>query len=130
MKTLIVCYSKTGNTRKVAQKVQATLNCELDEIEYDPKAHAVTSGKNPAGYGRVILMCPIWGFRLPEPMSLYLSAHKDIKNFRLAVTCGGLGLRGCVSDCEKILGRAPETAVKIREKQVKDDSYSIDNIVG
>ena len=130
MKTLIAYYSKSGNTRKVAENVQARLSCDSDEIQYDQNSHAISSKLNPADYDRVILMCPIWAFRLPEPMKLYLRRQKEnIKRYRLAVTCGGLGLRGCVSDCKKILEMPPEIAVKIREKLVKNDGYSVDAII-
>ena len=130
MKTLIVYYSKTGNTRKVAQKVQAALSCDLDEIHFNQKAHSVGSALDPENYDNIILMCPIWAFRLPEPMAIYLRQHKaNIKHYRLAVTCGGMGLRGCISSCKKILTSPPEAAVKIRAKSVHNDSYSIAEIV-
>lgn len=130
MKTLIVYYSKSGNTRKVAEKVQSTLSCDLDEIQYDQNSHKVISALNPADYERVILMCPIWAFHLSEPMKLYLRQQKaNIRQYRLAVTCGGLGLRGCISDCKKILGASPEIAVKIREKSISEGAYSISEIV-
>jgi hypothetical protein len=130
MKTLIVYYSKSGNTRAVAEKVYSALSCDMEEIKYDEKAHTVSGRLNPAAYGRVILMCPIWAFHLPEPMTLYLRQFKDgIRNYRLVVTCGRMGLRGCVSGCKKILGVAPEMAMKIRAKQIPDNQYSIADIV-
>ncbi len=129
MKTLIALYSKTGNTRKVAEKVKAALSCDLDEIKFDEGAHKIESSLDPAGYDRVILMCPVWAFSLPEPMSLYLRRHKaGIKRYRLAVTCAGFGLGGCVSGCKKILGSAPEASLKVRAKQVAAGQYSIDKI--
>lgn len=131
MKTLLVYYSKSGNTRKAAEKVQAAIACDIDEIQYNEQAHTAAGKLEPAGYDRVILMCPIWGFQLPEPMKAYLNQQKaGIKRYRLAVTCGGLGLRGCVSNCKKILGREPEKAVKIRAKSIAEGSYSIAEIIG
>ena len=130
MKTLIVYYSKSGNTRILAQKVQSALLCDLDEITYNNKEHKINNYLNPAHYGLVILMCPIWAFRLPEPMALYLRQQKaSIGHYRLAVTCGGFGLRGCISGCQKILKARPETAVKIKQKDIKRDTYSIDDII-
>lgn len=130
MKTLIVYYSKSGNTRKVAEKVRGALACDWDEMQYDQAAHTVDSKLSPADYERVILMCPIWAFRLPEPMRLYLHQRRaEIKRYRLAVTCGGLGLRGCVSDCKKILGKPPEAAVKIRAQSIAGDTFSIAEII-
>ena len=130
MKTLVVYYSKSGNTRAVAEKVQSALSCDVDEIRYQPKEHRVSSDLNPADYDLVILMCPIWAFRLSEPMALYLQQQKaSIKRYRLAVTCGGFGLRGCVSDCKKILHTLPETTVKIKQKAIQDGTYSIDDMI-
>ena len=130
MKTLVVYYSKSGNTRKVAEKVHAAIPCDVDEIQYNEKSHTATGKLNPANYDRVILMCPIWGFKLAEPMKVYLNQQKaNIKRYRLAVTCGSMGLRGCISNCKKILGKAPETAVKIRAKTIPEGTYSISEIV-
>jgi hypothetical protein len=130
MKTLIVLYSKTGNTRKVAQRVKDALGGDIDEISFDEAAHTIAHELEPAAYERVILMCPVWAFSLPEPMKLYLERHKgDIKNYRLAVTCGMFGLGGCVSGCKKILGRGPESALKIRSKRIEGGEYSLDKIV-
>lgn len=129
MKTLIVYYSQSGNTRKVAEKIRKALSCDMDEIQYDKAAHTVGGKLNPADYDRVILMCPIWGFHLSEPMKLYLRQRKaNIKRYRLAVTCGSMGLRGCVADCKKILEKSPEVAVKIKAKTIADNSFSISEI--
>lgn len=131
MKTLIAYYSKTGNTRKVAEAVKAARSCDMDEIKYDEEAHTVESEMNPADYDRVILMCPIWAFSLPEPMALYLERHKsEIRQYQLAVTCGLMGLRGCISGCKRILGVPPESAVKVRAKHIPGGAYSIDRIAG
>ena len=32
MKILVVYYSRTGNTRKVAEEIENTLNCDIEEI--------------------------------------------------------------------------------------------------
>ncbi|MCL1912242.1 MAG: hypothetical protein FWG13_08555 [Leptospirales bacterium] len=73
MKTLAVCYSKTGTTKKVADAVVKKLNCDLDELQYDEKAQTVQSSRNPTEYDRVIILAPIWAFALATPMKLYLN---------------------------------------------------------
>jgi len=126
MKTLIAYYSKTGNTRAVAEKTQAALSCDMDEIKYNEGNKAIASALDPADYESVILMCPIWAFNLPEPMALYLRQYKaGIKRYRLAVTYGLFGLRGCVSGCKKILGAAPEKAVSINAKKAKSGAFDV-----
>ena len=130
MSTLITYYSKTGNSKNVAQRLAEELGATLDEIVYDEKAHSISeNAEAPSGYERVILVCPIWAFNLPEPMSLFLNRHKDeIKRYSLIVTCSLGGLRGCVRGCARILGSKPEQTLKIKAKSVKSGSYSLEMI--
>ena len=127
VKTLAVCYSKTGTTKKVADSVVNELNCDLDELQFDEKAQTVQASHRPADYDRVIILSPIWAFALATPMKLYLEKNKaGIKTYSLVVTCGGLGLRGCVNNCKKAIGKPPEQALKFRAKVVKQGLFSID----
>ncbi len=129
MKTLVVCYSKTGNTKKVADAVVKKLNGELDLLQFDEASNTVQASCNPAEYDRVILLSPIWAFSLAEPMKLYLARHKaDIKAYSLIVTCAGLGLFGCKRNCKAAIGKLPETAIKLRAADVKSGNFSIDAI--
>ena len=79
MKTLIVFFSRTGHTRKVAEKLQAELRCDLEELHDEKKrsgfwgyffsgrdamqkrpAKLTQLKSNPAEYELVILGTPIW----------------------------------------------------------------------
>jgi hypothetical protein len=129
MKTLAVCYSKTGNTKTVAGAVVKKLGCDLDVLQYDEKTKMVTPSRDPAEYDRVVLLSPVWAFSLSEPMKLYLDAHsRGIKAYSLIVTCGLFGLGGCVGHCKKVIGRPPEKALKIKAKAVKQGSFSLSDI--
>lgn len=130
-KTLIAYFSKTGNTRQIAEKARDSIKCDIDEIAYDSQTKKIVWSRNPADYDSVILMCPIWAFHLPKPMSLYIKEHKNaIARYRLAVTCGGMGLWGCVAGCRGALGKPPERALKIKESDIKSGSYKLDSITG
>ena len=130
MKTLAVCYSKTGNTKKVAESVVKKLKCDLDELQFDETAKTISSSRDPKDYDRVILLSPVWALSLSAPMKLYLAEHKaDIKSYSLVVTCGKLGLKGCVGNCKKSIGKPPEHAMKIKAAAVKEGAFSIDGIV-
>jgi hypothetical protein len=127
MKTLAVCYSKTGTTKKVAEAVVKKLDCDLDTILYDEKAQTVSASKNPSEYDRVIILSPVWAFSLAAPMKLYLSKHKaEIKSYSLIVTCSsGFGLSGCVRNCKSAIGNPPEKAVKLKSRIVNQDDFTI-----
>lgn len=126
MKTLAVYYSKTGTTRKVAEAVAAKTGCDLDAITYNEAAKNVQADKNPGEYDRVVLLAPVWAFSLAEPMKLYLKQYgSGIKTYSLIVTCGMMGLRGCVRACKSLLGKEPEQAMKFRSKQVKQGDFKV-----
>ena len=50
MKTLIVYYSKTGTTKKVAQTLIEKKNCDYDELQYDEKTKTVSHTHDPSDY--------------------------------------------------------------------------------
>ena len=129
MKTLAVCYSKTGTTKKVAKAIVKNLHCDLDELKFDEKTKKVSDSRNPAQYDRVIILSPIWAFSLSEPMKRYLEKHKSkIKAYSLVVTCGMLGLRGCVGKCKSIIGKPPEKSMKFKKKDVLRGNYDISTV--
>ena len=126
VKTLIVYYSKTGNTRRVAEALISEKNCDSDELLYDEKAKHIDFARDPSGYDCVILLTPVWALSLAEPMKLYVAKHKStIKRYALIVTCGAVGLRGCARNCLSSIGIKPEIALKFRSKHVKQGDYDL-----
>jgi len=130
MNTLAVFYSKTGNTRKVAEIVIKELGCKHAELSYDENTKTIGGAANPSEYERVILLCPIWAFAPAEPMKLYLKEFgASIQSYSLVVTCGMFGLRSCVRNCVKAIGKKPMSAMKIRDKKLKADDFDIKPII-
>ena len=130
MKTLVVYYSKTGTTRKVAQAVIAENDCDSDELSYDEKTKSFDYERDPSEYDCVILLAPVWAFSLAEPMKKYIAKHKsNIKRYGLIVTCGGFGLQGCVRNCLSSIGAKPEIALKFRSKYVKQGIFDLSPVL-
>jgi len=130
MATLVVYYSKTGTTKKVAETVISKLNCDFDELRYDEGTKTIQSTCNPSEYDCVILLSPIWAFSLAAPVKSYITQHKSkIKTYRLIVTCGRIGLRGCIRNCKSVIGRSPEKAVKFMAKDVVAGNFDIDSAI-
>ncbi|MCL2045355.1 MAG: hypothetical protein FWG88_03105 [Oscillospiraceae bacterium] len=130
MNTLVVYYSKTGNTEKVAKAIIEKKNCDFDILEYDDKTKKMSSKLDPALYEHIILLSPIWAFSLAEPMKQYILKHNAaIKQYDLVVTCGGIGLRGCIKNCLSSIGFPPRNAMKFRSKQVKSGDFDISAVI-
>ena len=129
MKTLAICYSKTGNTKKVADALVDKLKCDLEELQYDETSQTIMTFFDPKEYDRVVLLAPVWAFSLAEPMKLYINKFRaDIKKYSLVVTCGLFGLNGCIGNCRKVLGKPPHIAMKFRAKNVKKGTFEIGDV--
>ncbi|MBE0700519.1 MAG: flavodoxin [Acholeplasmataceae bacterium] len=96
MKTAIIIYSKTGNTRGVAKRLETQLkamNKDVDLLEVvaasdDPNVVDVKLVDVPdiAGYDQLIFASPVHAFSLSKIMSTYLwqletLEKKDVKLF-------------------------------------------------
>ena len=130
MKTLVVCYSKTGNAKIVAKAVTKELGCDCCELTYDEAGKTISGAVEPSGYERVILVCPIWAFEPAEPMKLYLCEYgKTIKKYSLIVTYSLFGLRSCINFCVKAIGSQPDKSVKIKGKNATAGAFDIKGIL-
>ncbi|MCL1828711.1 MAG: hypothetical protein FWG32_04355 [Oscillospiraceae bacterium] len=130
MKTLVVYYSKTGTTKKVALSVIDSKKCDFDELQYDEGTKTIKNSRDPSDYEHIIILSPVWAFSLAEPIKSYIGRYKsDIKEYDLIVTCGLLGLRGCVKNCLSAIGKAPGTALKFRANHVKRGDYDLSAVL-
>ncbi|HEY5504700.1 MAG TPA: hypothetical protein VIK28_06035, partial [Sedimentisphaerales bacterium] len=92
MKTLVVFYSRTGITRKVAERIAGALSGDMEEIvaredrsdfsgygisreEAVLKKPAVIKAtkKDPARYDLTIIGTPVWVQTVSSPMRAYIS---------------------------------------------------------
>lgn len=96
MKALIVYYSYGGNTRRIAQRLQKELGCDLAEIEtvtpytddynsvVDQGQREVESGfmpelkplpVDPAEYDAILVGTPTWWYTMAPAVRTFLNAH-------------------------------------------------------
>lgn len=106
MKTLIACFSYSGHTLKVAEKLQNEIGADLTRIKtekdrwYILKAlDSIREKKVPIepcktnlmDYDGLILCCPVWAGKTPSAINQYLSELINIngKKFGVFVTSSG-----------------------------------------
>ena len=93
MKTLVAYYSRTGNTKKVAEALAESLNADIEAIVSDTKAkgmgrlamqaflrvHAkiAQTTNNAASYDVVVIGSPVWAGKMSSPIRTYLAQNKD-----------------------------------------------------
>ena len=96
MNTLIVYFSRTGRTKKVAEEIKKLLDADIDEIQDVKKRSGIigwlTAGKDatsknitklkdvdkvPSEYELVIIGSPTWNGAVSTPIRTYLLEYKD-----------------------------------------------------
>lgn len=133
MKTLIAFYSRTGNTRKVAEELAAALKADIDEI-IDRKDRRgiigwlksgrdamrrtetlIRTRKDPSKYGLVVIGTPIWAGTMASAVRTYLSKNKFRK---VAFFCTFGGRQGnALMEMEK-LSRKPLAVLELRAHEI------------
>jgi len=141
MKSLVVFYSMTGTTKKVAETIRKILKCDSEEIlDMRPRKGVLgylRSGKeamlknlckikeakkNPALYDLTIIGTPVWSFNVSSPVRAYLHHNKE-KFSRVAFFCtmGGSGGKNAFAEMEKICGKGPVALLELRAREVANN---------
>lgn len=148
MKTLIAYYSRTGITKKVAEKLAGALNCEIEEVKdlknrkgvlgyllsgreaMQKTLPAVEFAKSPADYDLVIVGTPIWGWDMSSPIRSYLEKNKgQIKKAAFFCTMSGSGDEKAFRNMGEIIKAEPLAVMGLKtieatkgdiEEKIKD----------
>jgi flavodoxin len=142
MKTLTVYYSRSGNTKKVAEAISKNLGGDIEEITEslgrggpigwlrsgreatEEMTASINPPKNdPAGYDLLIIGTPIWGGKLSSPVRAYLTKITG-KTKRIAyfVTMMGNDDSTTYAAMEKITGH-PVATLSISQTELKSLAY-------
>lgn len=141
MKVLVVYYSRTGTTRKLAQKLSVQLNADIEEV-VDKKNRSGLIGwlyggrdgmkripteidlikNNPSDYDVVLIGGPLWGFKGIAPASrTYLLQNKDkIKQVAFFMTRAGKSPSSpALDDLKEVYGKAVIATLDLRQKELE-----------
>ena len=143
MKILVVFYSRSGRTKKIAEAISGILKCEKEEIfdlknrkgipgflsaGTDANLRRLTAIKeiknNPSLYDLVIIGTPVWSSNISTPIRTYLSLYKD--NFKeVAFFCTRLGsnVEKVFADMEGICQKTPIALLALTSREVARDQY-------
>lgn len=144
MKALVIYYSRSGNTRKVAEAIaealRADVEVELEEIVDTKKRKGVfgfiVAGKDAAlkrtttiepikadlsSYDLVVIGTPVWAGTVASPVRTFLSKHgSNVKQSAFFCTTGGTGIKGALRVMEELCGKTPAATLGFTEKKLKD----------
>lgn len=146
MSTLVVYYSRSEVTKKLAEAIASETGADIEEIvskvNYAGKIGFARGGKDalsekiidleplnfdPANYDLVYLGVPVWAGKAANPMISYIKQNEgkfnDVKFF---VTAGGTGFEGAFEQMEKYVGKSPLKTLGLTTKEVKHDEFKED----
>ena len=139
---LVVYYSRTGTTRKVAEYITKQLGADMEEI-IDMKKRSGIWGfliggrdalrrketeineikKDPSKYDLVIAGSPMWAGNITPATRTYLNKFKtDIKSVAFFATSGGSNQEKIFEEAKNLLDKELISLMGICTKELKDDS--------
>ena len=96
MKTLIVYFTRTGNTKKIVDKLQTELTADVEKINEEVSRHGplgwLKSGRqgasradveihpleaDPSSYELVVMAGPVWAGNASAPMRAFIKKYRD-----------------------------------------------------
>lgn len=143
-RTLIVSYSNTGTSARVADLlsgkfqwprgeisearprtgVAGTLRCVADSL-FGRHPAIRYEGPDPTGFDTVILIAPIWLYQLAGPMRSFVRDRAaGLKRVAVISVMGGQGATNAFAEIDQILGRPPILSTSFTAREVDDGSYS------
>jgi len=151
MKILIVFYSRTNTTKKIAEELGNKLGAAVEELKdnknwsgplgYMGAGWAAVAGKlvdlkehkyDPANYDLIIIGTPVWAGRMTPAVRTYIKEHKQYFKKAAFFTTQGVAKRQRVFDNLKDLtGKEPVAELMLRTKEVARNEYAekIDNFI-
>lgn len=149
MKTLIILYSRTNNTKKVAEAIQNKLSCDIEEVipetNYSGKIGYVRGGKdsaigkkikiekpnyNPEDYDCIILATPIWAGTMSSPILAYINENVNkFKNVMFVATSKSDDGEKTFNKMSKIIGKEPLETLMVKESELNNLDSKISSII-
>jgi flavodoxin len=143
---LVVYYSRTGITKKIAGSIASTLDADLDEIVDQTKRSGLLgylrSGfqasfqrrvpigpaiRDPAKYDLVAIGTPVWDRALSSPVRSYLHRHRNsFHDVAFFCTCGGRGADRVFAQMTELCTSRPVATLVVLDREVDQAGPMID----
>lgn len=142
-KALVVYYTRTGTTKKVAEEIAKHLKADIEEIIDTKNRKGVIgylkSGRDAmrkrlttihsakmdaASYDVVAIGTPIWGWALTPAVRTYINENKlRFKKVAFFCTMGGSGGARAFQDMTFLAAKRPVAVLELKTAEVKANSH-------
>ena len=142
-KILIVYYSRTGATRRLAEALAKSLHADIEPI-VDSKDRSGILGylrsvaevlqkhgapikpmrTDPRSYDLVVIGTPIWAWSVSSPVRSYLAANRGrLPDVAFFCTMGSRGSERAFEEMQAIAGKAPRAGCAVTAREVASEAY-------
>ena len=148
MKSLVVYYSRSNVTKKLAEKIAGNINADVEEIipkvNYQGKLGFARGGKhalsekvidleelkfNPDDYDMVYIGGPVWAGKVATPTLSYMMQNEGkLNNIKLFMTAGSKDYEKAFKQIEKYPIK-PVKTLGLTTKEVKNDDFNLDSFL-
>ncbi|UZD53607.1 flavodoxin [Caldimonas aquatica] len=139
-KVLVVSYSYTGTSRQVATTLAGLQGWATGEISEERPGRGDGrcvldsllrrqppiryEGPPPEQFAAVVLVAPIWLYRLAGPMRTFVARYRErLPAVAVVSAMGGRGAPNAVAEIGRLLGRSPILSTAFLSREVEDGSY-------
>jgi len=143
----VAFYSRTGTTKRVAEKLAQLLTSDVEEIfdttnrmgffnwlrsGRDAGTKRLTvirkTEKDPSFYDVVVVGSPVWNSSMSSPVRTYLSQSKGLfKGVAFFLTSNGSSANDEVfAEMAEVSGKTPVATLALRKKTVMSEQYDSD----
>ncbi len=146
MKSLVVYYSRSNITKKIAEEIADRINADIEEVipkvNYQGKIGFARGGKDamrekiidletlkydPQDYDLVYIGAPIWAGKAANPIISYLKQNEGkFNNVRFFLTAGSSGFESGFKQMEEYSIK-PQKTLQLTTKEVKKDDYNLNS---
>ena len=146
MNTLVVYYSRTGTTRKVATTLANRFACDVEEVIDTVNRHGVLgrlrAGRDaklkrlttlhpvrydPSMYDLVVIGTPVWNFTVSPPIRTYLTLYGDrMHDAAFVTTQGGVSVHYAAAEMRQLCANASWLHLNVIQKDVEANRHTSD----
>jgi flavodoxin len=141
---LVVYYSRTGYTRRLAGELVAALAADVDPLD-DGRDRAgvwqylrcasealkkrtielLPSAYDPSRYEVVVLGTPVWAGNVSSPLRSYAAARKErLRRVAFFCTQGGSGAEKVFRDLAALCGKEPVATLSVNDNELNTHAYA------
>ena len=142
-RALVVYYSRTGNTRQVAEAIAEGMQCDIEQVSDTKKrsgllgflagirdslckktARIAPARLDPGQYELLIVGTPVWAGTMTPAIRAYITEHKEhVPALAFFLTTNTSGIEGTFASLAELAGKEPLGRLGLTAKDLKKGDW-------